>query len=264
MNSFLYQNPITKIITCEKLCVCPSEVIKCNGRNSNGLIFCLEGNSKYEYSGGSFTASANSLFFLPKGLEYLIYRDTYSEFIYVNFETAEKVTDLPFSVIYSNSSAIKDLFASALRAYNGQKSGFEASVMSTLYKIVSTVQLNDSFRFTPSPQYKKISHSVEYINENCFTEQISTPLLAEMCGMSVSGFSHQFKSEIGVSPGEYLLQQRLSAALFLLENTGSSISDIAQRVGFEDGLYFSKFFRSRMGMSPSDYRNYTIKGKQKE
>lgn len=91
-----------------------------------------------------------------------------------------------------------------------------------------------------------------------YAEEITNEQLAEMCGMSVSGFAHQFKKEIGVSPREYILQQRLSAALFLLENTDGTISDISRRVGFEDNLYFSKFFRSRIGISPSDYRNYTL------
>ena len=248
MNSFLYQNPITKIITCEKLCVCPSEVIKCNGRNSNGLIFCLEGNSKYEYSGGSFTASANSLFFLPKGLEYLIYRDTYSEFIYVNFETAEKVTDLPFSVIYSNSSAIKDLFASALRTYNGQKNGFEASVMSTLYKIVSTVQLNDSFRFTPSPQYKKIAHSVEYINKNCFTEEISTPLLAEMCGMSARYYHTLFSSLFACTPKQYMIDLKISQAKKLLLSSEYELNRISELCGFCDMIRISDTCTYNLGI----------------
>ena len=87
---------------------------------------------------------------------------------------------------------------------------------------------------------------------------MSITQLAEECGMSVSGFAHQFKKEIGVSPREYILQQRLSAALFLLENTDSTVSDISRRVGFEDNLYFSKFFRKQTGYSPSEYyENFT-------
>ena len=80
--------------------------------------------------------------------------------------------------------------------------------------------------------------------------------LAAACGMSSSGFAHRFKETVGVAPREYLLQQRLSAARTLLENTALPIGEVAEAAGFEDALYFSKFFKSRTGMSPSVYRNY--------
>ncbi len=89
-----------------------------------------------------------------------------------------------------------------------------------------------------------------------YAKNLTNQELADACNMSVSSFAHRFKEKIGVSPREFLLRRRLAAACFLLENTDTPIGNIAKDVGFEDALYFSKFFRSRTGQNPSDYRSY--------
>ncbi|MBQ8894347.1 MAG: AraC family transcriptional regulator [Clostridia bacterium] len=89
-----------------------------------------------------------------------------------------------------------------------------------------------------------------------YAKPITNEALARECGMSLSTFAHLFKQETGVSPREYLLQQRLSAARFLLENSYQPIGQVAAAVGFRDALYFSKFFHTRTGMSPTEYRDH--------
>ena len=65
-----------------------------------------------------------------------------------------------------------------------------------------------------------------------------------------------FKREFGVSPIEYLINVRLDKAKMFLTNEdyNLSVKEISDAVGFEDPLYFSRLFRKRTGMSPTEYK----------
>lgn len=80
----------------------------------------------------------------------------------------------------------------------------------------------------------------------------------EMCGsvfLSRSRFSFLYKSFFGISPKEDLLTERFNMACYLLTSTGSSISFISQKVGYNNIYHFSKQFKSITNLSPRAYRN---------
>ncbi len=254
MKPLLYKNPITKIIACEKLHIYPSKMLHCKGRMTNGLIIFLEGTSKYFYNNTSLTSEVNSLLFLPKGLDYYIIRDVYAECIYINFETAFEVNDLPFSSIYPNSSTIKELFLSALRICNTKKAGYEASIMSVLYKIISIVQLNNSFQYVSGANYSKIAPSVEYIKQNYFAGEISTPMLAKMCNMSPRYYHKLFNLFFMCTPKQYVIGLKIDMAKKLLISTEYDLSEIAETCGFCDVYHFCKTFKKVTEFTPSEFR----------
>ncbi|CAI6065679.1 response regulator transcription factor [Cohnella sp. JJ-181] len=80
--------------------------------------------------------------------------------------------------------------------------------------------------------------------------------VARRIGMSRSYFSQCFKKfASGEAFGDALRKLRLAAAKELLRGTDLPIRDIAGRVGFEDDKYFSRLFRDRTGVLPSEYRS---------
>lgn len=64
-----------------------------------------------------------------------------------------------------------------------------------------------------------------------------------------------FRENFGVSPYQYLVSQRIDMACSLLRNSTLSITEITKMLQFADAHYFSSFFKSKIGMSPTDYRN---------
>jgi len=70
--------------------------------------------------------------------------------------------------------------------------------------------------------------------------------------------SDLFRKEMGLTFQDYLSGIRLEKAEYLLEHTRDSITEITEQVGFQSGSYFSRFFRKRHGISPSEYRERTI------
>ena len=99
------------------------------------------------------------------------------------------------------------------------------------------------------------------------SEHISAPLtlldIAKAVNLSPNYFHSLFVSIEGITPREYLNEQRLSLACELLRTTSNSHSDIAERCGFCNQQYMSLLFKRKKGISPKEYRknsgrNYLI------
>lgn len=91
-----------------------------------------------------------------------------------------------------------------------------------------------------------------------FSEDIDMDSLARMEHMSCTAFRSAFKKHTGVSPNEYLITQRISAACQLLARTDKSVSAIAAEVGYGDQYYFSRIFKKKVGMPPLRYRKKKV------
>lgn len=63
-----------------------------------------------------------------------------------------------------------------------------------------------------------------------------------------------FKTAYNMTPMEYFKQLKYQTACTLLNQTSLSISEIAQRLSFNDAQHFAKFFKNRSGVTPSKYR----------
>jgi AraC-like DNA-binding protein len=78
--------------------------------------------------------------------------------------------------------------------------------------------------------------------------------LASAVGMSRSAFALRFSVLLGESPIHYLVRRRLARACRLLEGNGVTIARVADEVGYESDVAFSRAFKRQLGLSPADYR----------
>jgi AraC-like DNA-binding protein len=79
--------------------------------------------------------------------------------------------------------------------------------------------------------------------------------LALDLNIDYSIFRKIFKEYTGISPGQYHLSLRIRQAKELLINTNLSIKEISYRLGFESIFYFSRVFKSKTGINPTEYKN---------
>lgn len=100
---------------------------------------------------------------------------------------------------------------------------------------------------------RQILQIVEYIDAH-LNQDIKLSDLATLLGISESHLSHRFKQAIGITPYQYLLQQRIERAKQLLKEGDRSIMDIAFLCGFNSHSHLSKQFRQLTGMTPKAYR----------
>ncbi|MFD6608767.1 GlxA family transcriptional regulator [Micromonospora chalcea] len=85
-------------------------------------------------------------------------------------------------------------------------------------------------------------------------EPVALREMAAHARMSVRTFTRHFRSETGLSPAQWLLQQRTEHARVLLETTDLSVDRIARDAGFGTTAALRQHFHSRVGVAPSAYR----------
>ncbi|MDQ0746304.1 transcriptional regulator GlxA family with amidase domain [Streptomyces africanus] len=89
-------------------------------------------------------------------------------------------------------------------------------------------------------------------------ERLGEPLtLADLAGharMSLRTFARRFHDEVGLSPGRWLIQQRVARARHLLETSDLTVDQIAGRVGFATGASLRQHLSAAIGVTPQAYR----------
>ena len=73
-------------------------------------------------------------------------------------------------------------------------------------------------------------------------------------GVSYSTFQRRWREFYTEPPGQYLLRCRISECCRLLAETGLPVVAVGRQLGFDDPAYFSRIFKQRIGMPPSEYR----------
>lgn len=84
--------------------------------------------------------------------------------------------------------------------------------------------------------------------------------LAGQLHVSESTLSKRFRAETGMTPGSYLSRLVLDRACRMLLSGDDSIAAVAEKLGFSDQFYFTKYFRRQMSMTPSAYRKLMRRG----
>lgn len=104
-------------------------------------------------------------------------------------------------------------------------------------------------RIAPAEVESAIEYFHQYYHQTLVMEEY-----AKTHHMSISTLSRMFKHHTGLTPLQFLLNIRLSAAKNLLKDTNLTISEISAMVGYDNPLYFSRLFHKHVGITPRDYR----------
>ncbi len=100
----------------------------------------------------------------------------------------------------------------------------------------------------------KLSQAIEYINEHLSQNLTLTEIAMEL-NMSQYYFCRLFKQSIGMTPHQYLIQQRVERSKQLLQQPGNKMIDIATQCGFANSSHFARCFRQKTGISPKQFRS---------
>ena len=118
--------------------------------------------------------------------------------------------------------------------------------------------------FCPDPQCARVTvaqRSSEWKIESALfymLQNLDTPLemgaVSRRAGTSISTFYHLFKRVTGVTPNAFFIRARMRRACQLLREPGLSVKEVAARLGYSDQFYFSRIFKSVVGVSPRAFR----------
>lgn len=167
-------------------------------------------------------------------------------------------TDSPFyklfaenSVIYATippeeQQTVEMLFESA-----DKSRGDEPRLLCNYFNLMLYIQKYANEQTSAPDSF--ITKAIIYINEN-LSEQITLEDICNSVHMSKYYFCHSFKSVMGMTVMEYVLNTRLTAAKNLLINRQLSISEISDTCGFSSSSYFCQAFKNATGVTPNKYR----------
>ena len=93
-------------------------------------------------------------------------------------------------------------------------------------------------------------------------ETLQVSELAQACSLSRSHFSRAFKCSTGLSPQEWIREQRILRAKCLIAHTGMTLTQISQECGFCDQSHFSHIFSRSEGITPLTWRGHALKKHQ--
>lgn len=101
---------------------------------------------------------------------------------------------------------------------------------------------------------RKLQWVIEYINAH-LAEDLSLKAIAHTAGMSQYYFCRLFKQSMGLTPYQYLIQQRVERAKQLLLQSKMSIAEVAQAVGFCDQSRLSRYLKRLTRLTPKQLQN---------
>ncbi|XGV97627.1 MAG: helix-turn-helix domain-containing protein [Leptolyngbya sp. BL-A-14] len=113
---------------------------------------------------------------------------------------------------------------------------------------MSTLTLKDR-----SLTHAQLQQTIHYIC-NHLDRELSLEQMAAVIHVSPTYFASLFKHATGISPHQYVIQQRVKRAKAMLLKTDLAIADIALQVGFSSQSHLTQQFKRFTGMTPRQVR----------
>ncbi len=254
VEAFMHQNfAIQKIITACYVKPGTHRPVHTN-RTSHGFAIVCDRPVEFIFSDSTcLTVGKNDIIYLPKGSSYLVKCADPGDVYAINFLTDSELNAPPFLFHTNDHLQFIDLFKSAEASWKRKKPGYCMKCMADLYQILYKLQAEYSAVYSLTSKQKLIMPAVDYIHEHYATEPLHISVLAELCGITPEYFRGIFKGIYNTSPIKYINNLKLSRAKELLKSNLYSVSEAAIMSGYNDLAHFSREFKNKYGISPSDY-----------
>ncbi|GAA0871111.1 hypothetical protein GCM10009117_02560 [Gangjinia marincola] len=104
---------------------------------------------------------------------------------------------------------------------------------------------------------QRFTHVIQYIKKH-LSRTISIKELSDQACMSESNFYKVFKQEMGLSPVDFINQERINKAVDLLKGREANLTEIFMACGFSSRSYFNRVFKRYYDLSPGDFRQQFV------
>lgn len=232
----------------------------------DGCIYVTEGDTDYEVNAGELLILKNGVHHFGKKK---IQKGT--KWIFVHFRISADCNASPF---YPDASPLGayDTTAESILTLPKFLNSVSARFEKELKTFIEYTQSDDAYKkwfinqrlflllSSLAVSTQGFSNNLTLSDRICryLSDNIGVPFSSENIEkrfyLSYKYMSHLFKKEKGVTMQQYHNSVRMDEACRLLCSTLMSISEIADKLGFSDVLYFSRCFRNYTGKSPSAYR----------
>lgn len=215
------------------------------------LIYCTSGKGQIHYAGGDLPYSKDYLVVIPPMINHSNDSDTGFTNIHVNMVDATLNFKNPVVISSLTNDYLRQAFEAAFYYYSNNGDG--RTVVLPIYgNLIATTALMLSTDVVHSEVVDQIANNI--LNHYPDADYDLNAYLRSL-PFNFEYLKKLFKSEIGMTPRQFLTERRLENAAnnLALSGCGTSISQIARQCGFQEPLYFSRLFKNKFGVSPKNY-----------
>lgn len=252
------------------LSVCNVGHQKCNasyqwgpGAKDHYLIHhIVRGKGYYHCNGKMFSLKSGDSFLIYPNREVLYYADKEEpwEYSWIGF-TGNDAPSILQATLFSPSTPVtyKNIHSGEInqrmnQIYSARGTDYINAVEMAgyLYMLLAIYMREAEKKNKMSRTESYVIKGIEYISSN-YSLPITINDIAAYVGLSRSHLFRSFQAVLNKSPKEYLSEYRIKQACYLLTHSTMSMTDIADAVGFDNSLYFSKAFHKQIGVPPTEY-----------
>lgn len=170
----------------------------------------------------------------------------------------------PGSFHFSNSPAIQQIIQRLLflsTEEHPSKDLFANLMLQEL--IVRILQTESRANYIESEKGEgndRLAFAVTYIRKH-LSEPLTVEQISQKVYMSESSFYRAFRDTFGVTPVEFINNERMKLARRLLQDPGRKVQDVYLSAGYNSLSYFNRVFKRKYGLSPKAYREQVLNGR---
>lgn len=227
------------------------------------IHYVISGKGYYMVNGKTYTISSKEAFIIYPNTEisYVADKNDPWEYTWVGFNGSDasiilKATDFSKeNPVIKKLSFGKEIQNTIMSIYSNRGNEFENAVEMTgqLYTLLAFFMKSAQKESRQNSANIYVQKSIEFITSN-YSYPITIEDIASYVGISRSHLFRSFDATLNMSPKEFLTEFRIKQACYLLENSNLSITVIANSIGFDNSLYFSRAFKKSKNLSPKEYR----------
>jgi AraC-like DNA-binding protein len=153
---------------------------------------------------------------------------------------------------------VLSLFTGIFDEVRLQKPLYQVKVCSLVFSLLAEI-LSHERRKGCLNHLQEIMEKAKYLMEENIDKEIDITSIARIIGVSVSQLNNIFKTYTSMTSYQYYILTKINKARRLLEQEGVSVKEVAFNLGFSDQYYFSRLFKQKTGVPPSEWNKSVYK-----
>jgi len=150
---------------------------------------------------------------------------------------------------------ILSFFSQIFDEVRSQRPLYQLKACALILSLIAELLIRERRKEQPN-YYEKIVAKAKYLMESNVYGVINLPDISDQLGISTSRLNEIFKTYTSMTPYQYFIQIKVNKAENLLEQEDIPVKEAAFRMGFEDQYYFSRLFKNKTGVTPSNWKKF--------